>query len=154
MVILNLNSISKKYANLLTRIKKRAKALYYQDTLESHRHDTHATWKTLKEIFASSANRSLNNQPPYIEANSKNLTCAEDIADEFNNFFTSIGEKLVSNIAQQSEVSSSFYLRNKIFSSIYLHPPSFSEVYAQYLLELTTFLHFSSNRLQMFSPHI
>ena len=108
----------KKYANLLTQIKERAKALYYQDTLESHRRDTHATWKVLKAILASSANRSWNNQPPYIEANSKNLTCAEDTAEEFNNFFSSIGEKLASNIAQQSEVSSSFYLRNKIFSSI------------------------------------
>ena len=95
------------------------------------RHDIHATWKVLKEILACSANRSLNDQPPYIEANSKNLTCAEDIANEFNNFFSSVGEELASYIAQQSEVSSSFYLRNKISTFISLNPPSFSEVYAQ-----------------------
>ena len=46
----------KRYANILTRIKERAKTMYYHDSLSFNTNNTYATWKVIKKFFQNHLN--------------------------------------------------------------------------------------------------
>jgi len=65
----------------------------------------------------SNNTQSINNQPNLAEK-----------AEQFNNFFCTIGEKLASDIPNHQNQLFSTYLKNCIPSSIYLDSPNINEI--------------------------
>ena len=86
------HNIYKEYRNKLTRIKEKAKAMYYQ-TLLGNCGKISVTWKTIKNILNKNAskNNSLSNQ---LNINGRLLSKASSICNEFNKHFCNIGKEM------------------------------------------------------------
>ena len=85
------------YRNMLTKVLRSAKRIFYQNELAKHSGNTRETWKTLQTLIKSK--RKTEDVPTQIADDEGNmLTDDVDIAERFNIFFTDIGEKLSQNI--------------------------------------------------------
>lgn len=71
--------------NRVTKLNKAKKKEYYKQRISNAKHDGKQLWNTLNEIMG----RNKNGCAPFVEANGEFLTKPVDIANHFNNFFTS-----------------------------------------------------------------
>ena len=81
----------KRYANILAKIKERAKTMYYHDSLSFNTNNTYATWKVIKEILVKSPKSVFNNLPPFIETRTAKVESSQEIAHTFNDYFSIVG---------------------------------------------------------------
>ena len=88
---------------------RKSKANYYKDKLNEYWGNMKKTWGLINEILGRKK-RSFN-FPDYFVENGKLVSGNFDIANGFNDFFTSIGEKLASNI-DSTNTSFKDYLNN------------------------------------------
>ena len=102
-------------ANLKTinsNIKKsirEAKKKYYDDLFKKFKSDMKGTWKTISEILNKSKNK--RSFPKFFRDESNNIiTDKHEIANKFNDFFASIGNKLAQNINIPTNKSFKKYL--------------------------------------------
>ena len=84
----------KRYRNILTSIIRDCKRKYFEKEFEEHKHNGKKTWKLIGEA--------LNKQPrddklPTCFVDDNETYTSDRIASGFNDFFTSIGQKLVSS---------------------------------------------------------
>ena len=85
----------KTYCNVLTTIMRRCKRSYYTNVFQSHRNNLAKTWRTINEILGKSRNQPL---PDHFNNHGIDITDPSDIADSFNEYFTTIGPKLANSI--------------------------------------------------------
>ena len=85
------------YKNLFEKLKHNAKQQYYKNLINSYQNNARKTWATIKEILGKNA---LNSKklPNLIILEGKSIFKEEDIATEFNRFFTEIGPKLAKKV--------------------------------------------------------
>ena len=86
----------KQYKNVLTKIIREAKRLYFTKSFHECRGDSKRTWKTLKEALnVKSSHESL---PSSFFDESGKLFEGNDVPNGFNSFFTSVALKLEQNM--------------------------------------------------------
>ena len=85
------------YKNLFEKLRKRSKKVYYSNLINKYQNDSKRIWHTLKELSGKIKAKS-NSLPKTIKVNNSNQYKAEDIANEFNKFFTNVGPNLAKNI--------------------------------------------------------
>ena len=88
-----------KCRNEYNRKVRRAKKLYYCQLINSQKHNPKKMWETLKNITGlgnGSHNNSANIE--YLEVNNTKVTDNVQIANEFNKYFSSIGQVKADNI--------------------------------------------------------
>lgn len=103
------HTIFTQYRNILTNSIRSAKAQYYKRKLEEQKSDPKKLWQTLKEIVRKTKNRE--ELPSHFEANNLTITKPEEIANQFNDFFSNIGPNLDALIADPTSNPES-YLHN------------------------------------------
>ena len=93
----------KNYKNMFEKVKKKAKQTYYSKLLRKYQFDSKKTWQIMKEINGKLKQKAIN-LPKILKIGSNTLSNKNDIAKEFNNFFTNVGPKLAEKIplVQQS----------------------------------------------------
>jgi hypothetical protein len=96
----------KRYRNILTNIIRDCKRKYFEKKFEEHKHNGKKTWKLIGEA--------LNKQPrddklPTCFVDDNETYTSDRIASGFNDFFTSVGQKLVSKM-HTSNISPTNYL--------------------------------------------
>ena len=69
---------------------------YYSNELEINKYDIKKNWKILRNIIGKKSDK--NKQKNIFSINNKIISNSQVIAEEFNNFFVSIGPQLASNI--------------------------------------------------------
>ena len=115
----------RKCVNKLTKIKTSSKKMYCQSELEVNKSNSLKTWELLKTILP----RHKNSQFPtslLIEDNiDEDLT---NITNEFNTFFSTIGEKLASNCNDYNPSNFTTFLKKSVFPSLSLITPSFNDI--------------------------
>ena len=85
----------KKARNQVNTCIKNAKRKYFRDNLDANKKDPKKTWKLINEL----QNRLKKSTTiPGIKINNKTMTSETDIAEEFNTFFTNVGDKLAAGI--------------------------------------------------------
>ena len=90
-------SLYKIYANKLKQIIRLAKKLYFDNQLQSHQHDSCKTWEVLRELLTK---KSINSIPHEIYNSNGILTSnQEEITNQFNKYFATIGKKLSNDIS-------------------------------------------------------
>ncbi len=98
--------------SLNSKIKKsirHAKKAYYDNIFNKLKSDIKGTWKQIKEILNKSKNK--NTFPSFFrDENNKIITDKYEIANKFNIFFSSIGEKLAQNIQTHNNLNYRKYL--------------------------------------------
>jgi len=104
----NLNT----YNNILRRNIREAKSLYYNQLFDKFKNDIRNTWITIKEIINKTSSKS--SFPDSFIFNDVAVSDPQQIADNFNDYFSNIGPNLASKIIPP---------RNKTFNSFLQNPP-------------------------------
>ena len=85
------------YKSLFKRLRKKAKITYYSKLLHKYKTDSKRTWQVMKEITGKQKTKS-NLLPQEIKVDESIIQNPQDIAKEFNRFFTSVRSKLAKKI--------------------------------------------------------
>jgi len=83
----------KTYCRKFEKLRKKAKKDYYSSLLNKHKNNSRKIWQVMKKIAGKEKTKS-NVLPKTIKIKDKNLYNEEEIAYEFNTFFTSVGSEL------------------------------------------------------------
>ena len=118
----------KKFSNKLTKIKTNAKEKYFAEELEKSKSNPRKTWEFLRSLIPSTTSNSNNNLPSQIIVNNCKITDKQKILNEFNEFFSTIGERAMAENFDSNDSGFAHFLRNKVKSSIYFDPPRINEV--------------------------
>ena len=89
--------------------------------LEKQKANVKDTWKILNEVINKRKNKLT--YPGYIIKNNKRISKKDDIANEFNNFFTNVGPNLATNIPLPKTLTTIYdYLKENIEHTMLLDP--------------------------------
>ena len=86
------------YRNKLNDILREAKKTFVQNQLEENRTNSKKLWQLLNETLRGNASQKMN-PDTFTNDDGDDISNNEDIAQSFNDFFISIGEKLQQKIA-------------------------------------------------------
>ena len=87
----------KKYRNKIIELIRQSKKTYYQRYFEQNKKDSKTIWQGIHEIISSRKNKNGGNVSAII-SDDNTITDPVEIAQNFNNFFTSIGTNLQKKI--------------------------------------------------------
>lgn len=91
----------RKYRNLLTKVIKCARDMYFSKHIINSKGDPKKVWDLINEaMYNKTKNNNKINISSILDSKNKILTDSTDIANEFNTFFTTVGE----NIAHQIKI--------------------------------------------------
>ena len=91
------HEIYKTYRNKIVDLLRVNRKRHYQKYFEENKKSSRALWQGIHDIVYSKKSKK-NNTPSSLLIDGKTITNPKDMAESFNNFFTSIGAKLQSNI--------------------------------------------------------
>ena len=115
------------YSNTLTRLKRYAKTTYYQEKCTEFKSNTRNLWKIINKITGKVNNKT--DVIEYIKIDNVKCYSSQLIANEFGDFFASIGKRYANKIPT-AKYDLQHYL-NKIKNedrTIYLTPTTTSEI--------------------------
>lgn len=112
-----------RYRNKINSLIKQAKSSYYKTQIEQAGNNSKTIWNTINE----SINKCRKSTGPTEIKNDNNILINDKkaIAENFNNFFANIGNKVTHNLGNKNSYNSKIK-RNK--SSIFLQPVSVNEI--------------------------
>ena len=121
----------RKYRNTLVTTIKNAKRMYYSNSFSENKNNMSKTWGIIKEVISGKdKNKKTNIEQLVIcdDGTNKVVTSDEDIADELNNYFVSIGSKLAEKIPTVN-LDFEDYLNRRNEKSFFWKPIKETEVY-------------------------
>ena len=121
----NLHSKYKTYRNQIVALSRMSKKNYYAKFFQTNMGNIRKTWEGIKEIVNIKENAT--SIPNCIINNGKTITDPKEIANSFNSFFSSIGNKIQQSVYSQHKRFSDF-LVNSSQNSMFLSPTDPSEI--------------------------
>lgn len=115
----------KKYSNLLNNIIKNRKKVYITMQFEANKSNLKKTWKIIGHIIKRKTKAQT--IPSRLVIGDNVYMDKQDIADQFNNYFSNIGSELASKISDTGE-DATRHIYNTPVSSFFLTPVSRSEI--------------------------
>ena len=89
----------KTYKNKLTHLIRIAKKNYFKEKFDMHRNNGEKNWETIGEILKNK-NRKTTVTDTFITSNGKTCTDKTETANNFNKYFTTVGNTLAANLPQ------------------------------------------------------
>ena len=89
----------KTFKNKLTHIIRIAKKNYFKEKFDMHRNNGKKTWETISEILKNK-NKKTTVTDTFITSNGVPCTDSTDIANNYNIYFTTVGNTLAANLPQ------------------------------------------------------
>ena len=120
----NINNY-KLYSNIFNKLKKTAKAKYYTDMLDIHKHSIKETWAVLRQVM--NKNKQSVKLPSVFIVNGVEMSNSKRIAEELNTFFSEIGTKTSNSISETTQNFSN-YLKGNHTTIFFMHPTDIHEV--------------------------
>ena len=118
--------LNKLYSNLLNRLKRLAKRLYYHDQVNASKDNPKKTRDILRSLLP---NKSISSATNSLSINGEIASDPATILEKFNSRFSNIGQSLATSITNDSHINDFHsYLKSPCSSSIYLHPTSPQEI--------------------------
>ena len=111
----------KRNHNKIVDLLKITKEAYYKDHFQENRKNSWALWSGIKKS-------SKKIPPSSISVEDKTISDPKNIAENFNNFFTSIGKNIQKNIFPTKKHFSNF-LKDPITDTFFISPTTPEEVY-------------------------
>ena len=87
----------KQYCNKLTKIKNAAKISYYTKKLKTTKNDICKKWKVINEVIGRKHSNS-HTPTKIVDQKGNQITEQQEICNEFNNFFSNIGQNISKTI--------------------------------------------------------
>ena len=100
----------KKLRNLVVKMIREAKTVYYRILIEVKKKDSKTIWKYLNELVPNGKYR--RNKPTLLTSDGKDYTDQKEIANLFNNFFVNISK----NTIQDSHNSPNLYINTNLIN--------------------------------------
>lgn len=113
----------KRYRNTLTNVIRTAKQNYYKTKLTENSSNSSKTWDIINTLMG----RKKPQLPTYFEHNNKHLTNNSEIAESFNNYFSTIANQIAQSI-NDTQVSFTHFLPAPVPFSFYLRPVTSLEI--------------------------
>ena len=114
----------RKYNKLYNTLRRQIKKQYYEQLFDIHKSSMKQTWAELKKIIKiKNCKKEL---PDIIKVNNNIITDKRLIAEEYNNFFVHIGNKVNDSIEQGYNYAD--YMNQNIANSLYLTPTDPAEI--------------------------
>lgn len=113
-----------RYRNKLTSIIRLSKTLYYSQKLKENKDNTRSLWQTINTILGRQKETHNTNEFTH---NGQTITDPEQIANEFNTYFTDIGPKLASEIHTDNGHYSQYLPKSNV-KSLYFNPTNVHEI--------------------------
>ena len=110
-----------------SKLKTLSKNLYYTSKFDECQKDARKVWNVIRSTFPNS--KPIKDTPDLLVTDRGTTSDYQNIADEFNKFFCSIGSNLANNFSNTSFKSFSTYLTKRVSSSIYLNIPNRTEIF-------------------------
>ena len=120
-------SFYKVYSNKLTKLKTLSKKLYYTSKFDECQKDARKVWNVIRSTLPNS--KPIKDTPDLLVTDLGTTSDYQNIADEFNKFFYSIGSNLANNFSNTFFKSFSTYLPKRVSASIYLNIPNRTEIF-------------------------
>ena len=114
----------KQASNLVNKEKRRCKHEYYMSKFETVRGNLKCTWNVINELLNKGKN---NAQCESIQVGERILKYKQDITNEFNEYFNTVGTNIVKNLPGLNTNFKSF-LKETNSKSMYFRPITPSEV--------------------------
>ena len=92
---ININNFTK-YNKIFNKIKRAAKKMYYTNIFATYKTDSKQTWSILRQIINKS--KKSNSLPSTFVIDNNKISNPQVIAEEFNNFFSKIGQSVSDNV--------------------------------------------------------
>ena len=121
----NLFDVFKKKRNEVLTLIRKSKNIYFQNFFESNKSDIKKTWQGIKNIV--NINKKQNILPTKLQYNNKVYDKDSDIADNFNTFFTNIGNSVEEKMPKAS-IHFTDFLKNKSEHTLFRKPVCESKV--------------------------
>ena len=102
------------YSKTVNQLIRKAKHDYYFTTFDKYKGDIKKTWRTINSIL--NRNRKINHFPSHIIGSNGKIYDKVEMANELNNYFCNIGQKLANKIPN-SRHNYSIYLKKQITST-------------------------------------
>ena len=115
----------KRHRNRIVDLIRTSKKEYYQSYFSDNLNNMKKTWNGIKSLISISNNKSAS--PTSLNINNKLNTDPVDIANSFNDFFSTVGSKLAQNI-YPSKNDHLHYLNTSNLMSIFIKPASEIEI--------------------------
>ena len=104
-----------------------SKKLYYISKFDECQKDARKVWNVIRSTLPNS--KPIKDIPDSLGTDRGTISDYQNIVDEFNKFFCSIGSNLANNFSNTSFKSFSTYLTKRVSSSIYLNIPNHTEIF-------------------------
>lgn len=122
----------KNYRNKINSLISKTKASYYKAKINENPKDGKLLWKMIND----SLNKTSQADPiKSLKVNDNNLTSEKQIANEFNDYYINIAEKMANNITNNNACRSGKSITPKCKNSIFLKPIDITETKG-YIFEL------------------
>ena len=115
----------KSYRNLIVTLCRQSKSNYFTDYFNRHSTNMRKVWLEVKNLISLKSSKSQN--PISISVRNSVLTDPEIVANNFNDFFTSVADTVRASIPNTNHHFSSF-LKHRNPNSIFLSPTTPEEV--------------------------
>ena len=117
----------KRYCNKIVDLLKITIEAYYKNYFQENRKNSWPLWSDINEIIYSKKS-SKTIPPSSISVEGKTISDPQNIAENFNNFFTSIGKNIQKKIFPTKKHFSNF-LKDPITDTFFISPTTPEEVY-------------------------
>ena len=104
-----------------------SKKVYYTSKFDECQKDACKVWNVIRSMLPNS--KPIKDTPDALVTDRGTTSDYQNIADEFNKFFCSIGSNLANNFSNTSFKSFFTYLTKRVSSSIYLNISNHTEIF-------------------------
>jgi len=107
------------YRNMYNKLKRVTKQNYYDKLLLKYKHDIRKTWGVINSLIGRTNDKTTISES--FKINNQNISDKSIIANEFCNFFSTIGQKYANEIPN-SQFNYDYYMNNKQQASMFMSP--------------------------------
>ena len=123
---LNLLLVTTNIKSIETNLLRLSKKLYYRNYFLANQSNVKNVWKGIRQLVTLKPKESF--KPSRIVIDNQEITDPKTIANEFNNYFATIGSRLAAQIPICGSRTHKFYLDTPSSSSFFLLPVSNTEI--------------------------
>ena len=121
-----------RYRDLYNNIVKDAKKLYYENKFDEHKNNIKKTWQLLREITKKCKDKS--SVIEELNINGETVTKPDIIADSFNEFFSTVGDKIAEKLEPTNKQPEDYLIEN--FPNNFLITPTTPDEIIKYAKKL------------------
>ena len=115
----------RRYSNILAKIKALSKKQHFYTEFAKNKTNARKTWEIIRSVLP---NKSKREPPCSLKVNGTTSKDPITIANEFNNFFCTIGSNLADKIEEIPDQRPDDFYDKSVYDSMYLEPPKLTEV--------------------------